>query len=233
MSDGDSFYQKVRRETARLLGYEGTDNLPADQATRLDLATALRLGLDDMQARLLRGESVDVSKMLAATQELSRLLPTPAPAPRRDGTSARERLRAIVLAAIEADRANGEVPEVKVLRRQVAELQAELIRLRAVMSGQVKMLPAPASTPMPNRRWENSPAEKGKAKHVKRANDGGAEDSAATPGPSSPQPPVARSGAETRAAQQRLAADKSVEFQHVRPRGVSRGGRSSKAAQAR
>jgi len=105
MSDGDSFYQKVRRETARLLGYEGTDNLPADQATRLDLATALRLGLDDMQARLLRGESVDVSKMLAATQELSRLLPTPAPAPRRDGTSARERLRAIVLAAIEADRA--------------------------------------------------------------------------------------------------------------------------------
>jgi|SRR6516164_3424601 len=59
MSDGDSFYQKVRRETARLLGYEGTDNLPADQATRLDLATALRLGLDDMQARLLRGESVD------------------------------------------------------------------------------------------------------------------------------------------------------------------------------
>jgi len=110
MSDGDSFYQKVRRETARLLDYEGTDNLPADQATRLDLATALRLGLDDMQARLLRGESVDVSKMLAATQELSRLLPTPAPAPRRDGTSARERLRAIVLAAIEADRANGEVP---------------------------------------------------------------------------------------------------------------------------
>ena len=87
MSHGDCFYQKVRRETARLLGYEGTDNLPADQATRLDLATALRLGLDDMQARLLRGESVDVSKMLAATQELSRLLPTPEPAPRRDGTS--------------------------------------------------------------------------------------------------------------------------------------------------
>jgi hypothetical protein len=69
MSDGDSFYQKVRRETARLLGYEGTDNLPADQATRLDLATALRLGLDDMQARLLRGESLDVSKMLAATSK--------------------------------------------------------------------------------------------------------------------------------------------------------------------
>jgi len=59
--------------------------------------------------------------MLAATQELSRLLPTPEPAPRRDGTSARERLRAIVLAAIEADRANGEIPEVEVLRRQVAE----------------------------------------------------------------------------------------------------------------
>ena len=73
--------------------------------------------------------------MLAATQELSRLLPTPEPDPRRDGTSARERLRAIVLAAIEADRANGEVPEVEVLRRQVAELQAELIHLRAVMSG--------------------------------------------------------------------------------------------------
>jgi hypothetical protein len=76
-------------------------------------------------------------------QELSRLLPTPEPAPRRDGTSARERLRALLLAAIEADRANGEVPRGRSVRRQVAELQAELIHLRAVMSGQVKMLPAP------------------------------------------------------------------------------------------
>jgi hypothetical protein len=72
---------------------------------------------------------------------------------------------------------------------------------------------------MPNPRGENFPAEKGKAKHVKRANDGGAKDSAATPVPPSPQPPVARIGAEARAAQQRLAADKSVEFQHLRPRG--------------
>src|SRR5262245_22593986 len=170
MSDGDSFYQKVRRETARLLGYEGTDNLPAEQATRLDLATALRLGLDDMQARLLRGESVDVSKMLAATQESSRLLPTPEPAPRRDGTSARERLRAIV------DRAKGEVPEVEVLRRQVAELQAELIHLRAVMSGQVKMLPVPPRRQCRTRVGKIPQPKKGKAKHVERANDGGAED---------------------------------------------------------
>jgi hypothetical protein len=160
-----------------------------------------------------------VSKMLAATQELSRLLPTPEPAPRRDGTSARERLRAIVLAAIEADRANGEVPEVEVLRRQVGELQAELIHLRAVMSGQVKMLPAPPRRQCQTRVGKIPQPKKGKAKHVKRANDGGAEDSAATPAPPSPQPPVARIGAETRVAQQRLAADKSVEFQHLRPRG--------------
>ena len=135
MSDGDGFYQKVRRETARLLGYEGTDNLPADQATRLDLATALRLGLDDIQA--------SQQDARCDPRVVTRRLRTPEPAPRRDGTSARERLRAIVLAALEADRANGQVPEVEVLRRQVGELQAELIHLRAVMSGQVKMLPAP------------------------------------------------------------------------------------------
>jgi hypothetical protein len=76
-------------------------------------------------------------------QELSRLLPTPEPAARRDGTSARERLRALCWRRSRLTELTGKSPEVEVLRRQVAELQAELIHLRAVMSGQVKMLPAP------------------------------------------------------------------------------------------
>ena len=138
-----------------------------------------------------------------------------------------------MLAAIEADRANGEVPEVKVLRRQVAELQAELIRLRAVMSGQVKMLPAPASTPMPNRRWENSPAEKGKAKHVKRA---------MMVAQKTPQPPLRRLPPSRRL---RASALKRGSRSSDPPRTsrsnfstcghaeMSRGGRSSTAARAR
>jgi hypothetical protein len=72
-----------------------------------------------------------------------------------------------------------------VLRRQVAELQAELIHLRAVMSGQVKILPAPPRRQCQTRVGKIPQPKKGKAKHVERANDGGAEDSAATPAPPS------------------------------------------------
>jgi hypothetical protein len=98
----DDFYQKTRRECASLLRYEDPDNLSGEQATRLDCVIALRLVVDDMQSKLLRGETVDVSKLLAATQELSRLLPEPQERV-ITGESAREKLLQTVLAVIAAE----------------------------------------------------------------------------------------------------------------------------------
>jgi hypothetical protein len=76
MSDVRTVYQRARIETAKLLGYgDNLDGLSAEQSTRLDLAVALRIALDDQAAKVLRGESADVSKLLSASEALSKLLP--------------------------------------------------------------------------------------------------------------------------------------------------------------
>src|SRR6266702_2990097 len=76
MSDVRTVYTKARAETAKLLGYgDDIEGLTAEQSTRLDIACALRIALDDQAAKLLRGESTDVSKLLSASEALSRLLP--------------------------------------------------------------------------------------------------------------------------------------------------------------
>jgi hypothetical protein len=84
----NSFYLKARAETAALLGY-GADALSAEQVTRLDIATALRISLDFEQAKLLRGEVVPMSRLLLDVAEaLGRLVPgvrDPPPPAYRDG----------------------------------------------------------------------------------------------------------------------------------------------------
>jgi hypothetical protein len=76
MSDVRTVYARARAETAKLLGYgDDLDGLTAEQSTRLDIACALRIALDDQAAKLLRGESTDVSKLLSASEALGRLLP--------------------------------------------------------------------------------------------------------------------------------------------------------------
>jgi hypothetical protein len=69
-------YAKVRAETARLLGYgDDIDGLTPEQSTRLDIASALRVAVDDLTGRVIRGESTDVSKLLSTSEALARLLP--------------------------------------------------------------------------------------------------------------------------------------------------------------
>jgi hypothetical protein len=76
MSDVRTVYAKARAETAKLLGYDDDlEQLTAEQSTRLDVACALRIALDDQAAKLLRGESTDVAKLLSASEALSRILP--------------------------------------------------------------------------------------------------------------------------------------------------------------
>jgi hypothetical protein len=67
-------YTKVRGEIAALFGWN-VENLSPDQALRVDTATALRLALDHLQGGIVRGESIDITKMLTASEALARLLP--------------------------------------------------------------------------------------------------------------------------------------------------------------
>jgi hypothetical protein len=74
MSITPTIYAKARSEVLALFGWKA-DSLSPDQMLRLDCAVALRLALDDLQGRVVRGESVDMSRMLSASEALSRLLP--------------------------------------------------------------------------------------------------------------------------------------------------------------
>jgi hypothetical protein len=74
MSITPSLYAKARSEIIALFGWNA-DGLSPDQTLRIDCAVALRLALDDLQGRIVRGESADVARMLTASEALSRLLP--------------------------------------------------------------------------------------------------------------------------------------------------------------
>jgi hypothetical protein len=77
MSALSDTYAKARSEIIALFGWNA-EGLTADQTLRLDCAVALRLALDDLQGRVVRGETVDVAKMLSAADALSRLVPAAA-----------------------------------------------------------------------------------------------------------------------------------------------------------
>jgi hypothetical protein len=74
MSITPSLYAKARSEIIALFGWNA-EGLSPDQTLRLDCAVSLRLALDDLQGRIVRGESADVARMLTASEALARLLP--------------------------------------------------------------------------------------------------------------------------------------------------------------
>jgi hypothetical protein len=143
MSDVRAVYTKARAETAKLLGYgDDIDGLTAEQSTRLDIACALRVALDDQAAKLLRGESADVAKLLSASEALGRLLPpavlaSPPPANRVDP-------RQIMWETYLGMRRRGELDETSYdgQRRRIAELEAKVAELEAAAAPAVP--PAPA-----------------------------------------------------------------------------------------
>jgi hypothetical protein len=123
MSITPSVYTKARAEIIALFGWNA-DSLSPDQTLRIDCACALRLALDDLQGRIVRGESADVARMLTASEALSRLLPpavlaTP-PSEQRD------------------DRDAAVAPLLKLFRylhESVHTLSAENARLKAQLAG--------------------------------------------------------------------------------------------------
>src|SRR4051812_21237286 len=100
-------YTQARAETAAMLGYD-LASLTAEQATRLDVAAAPRLAVDDQSGKLARGETADVSKLLSASEALARLLP-----PLREPPPPVNRLdpRAAMWATYLDARRRGQIPE--------------------------------------------------------------------------------------------------------------------------
>jgi len=153
MSITPQIYAKARSEIIALFRWDA-DILSPDQMLRLDCAVALRLALDDLQGRVIRGESIDMGRMLTASEALARLLPpavlaTPPAEPREDP---RKALLELVLQMRERDADGFEGYDGKV--KQVEVLQAEIAQLRAQLAGKtpedsdvptvVERVPAPA-----------------------------------------------------------------------------------------
>jgi hypothetical protein len=163
VSDEGTLYRKLCAETAQLLGLD-VAALTTAQAVRVDLVASLRLALDHFTALQLRGEQVDVGKMLSCAESLERLLPRSAAftgAHKSHLESARAKFTALIDSyANEYDRAQD--VEIAALKAEIAELQTRLSEKDAVISalgGQVAAAsPAPpASPPAPQQRSNQPP----------------------------------------------------------------------------
>jgi hypothetical protein len=139
MSITAAAYARTRAEVVGLFGWDA-DSLAPSQTLRVDCATALRLALDDLQGKLIRGESIDTAKMLSASEALSRLLPpavlaAPPSEPRSDP---REALLELILQMRERDG----IPD-----QGFDERDAEIAALKAEIAGLVVPHTRAAITP--------------------------------------------------------------------------------------
>jgi hypothetical protein len=146
MSMAPGVYAKVRGEIVALFGWNA-ESLSPEQTLRIDCAVAMRIGLDDLQGRVMRGESVDMAKMLTISEALARILPptvlaTP-PAEQRSDP------RQVMWEIYSQMRLRGEIdlkPDAGLLQAEIDELTAENERLRAQLAG--GLAPALPDVPM-------------------------------------------------------------------------------------
>jgi hypothetical protein len=128
MSITATVYTKTRSELVTLFGWNA-GALSPEQMLRLDCAVALRLALDELQGRLIRGESVDMAKMLTASEALARLLPSAVlaapPAERREDP------RAALFNLIMQQRERDGIPAEGTTRATIRAQAAEIAQLRA------------------------------------------------------------------------------------------------------
>jgi hypothetical protein len=68
-----AMHERLRRDTAKLLGYDYA-NLTAAQSVRVERAAMLRLELDDCATKKLAGQPFDTVKYIAASEALERLI---------------------------------------------------------------------------------------------------------------------------------------------------------------
>jgi hypothetical protein len=100
MSDDQAkLFSSLHASTTMMLGYDGVEHLTAAQMLRVDRAITLRLLTDDLQARQMRGEVIDVRAFVTASEDLERMVggnPASPPAEARFGMGARARLRSLI-----------------------------------------------------------------------------------------------------------------------------------------
>jgi hypothetical protein len=142
MSAMSDVYAKARSEIIALFGWDA-NSLSPDQTLRLDCAVALRLALDDLQGRVVRGESVDVARMLTAADALSRLLPPAALAapPPEHRVDPRQVMWQTYLGMRRRGDLAGDENSFDFQRRRRLELEAEVEQLKAQLAGSVPLPP--------------------------------------------------------------------------------------------
>ena len=148
MSITANVYAKARSEIVALFGWNA-DSLSPDQTLRLDCAVALRLALDDLQGRIVRGESIDVNRMLTAAEALAKLLPaavlaSPPPEHRVDP-------RDVMWQTYLGMRRRGEIGNAQIEARESDRLRACVAELEAQLAGHplAESVPPALAAPAP------------------------------------------------------------------------------------
>jgi hypothetical protein len=161
MLDGPEFFDALRADTSRLLGFSSVDGLAPSQSLKVDIVSSLRLELDRVQAAQLRGEPIDMKVLMMAGEMLERLLrPAEAVVAGADQFSdARERLAQLIDGLAGA----AEHEQARVEREEITRLKAEVESLRAMLQrgsvpGDVtpEALPSPAVDPEEAKKCESA-----------------------------------------------------------------------------
>jgi hypothetical protein len=160
---------KSRAEAAALLGLDVARPLCPADSLRIDLVSTLRLVIDAAGESVLEGRGADITRLVGAVEQLTKLLPkaaTEAPSHREDP---RKALLKIIMTMRERDADAFEGYDGKV--KQVEALQAEVEQLRAQLAGKtsehsdvptmVERVPAPVGgnvVPLPRPNPPAAPA---------------------------------------------------------------------------
>jgi hypothetical protein len=161
-----AMHEQLRRDTAKLLGYDYA-KLTAAAGVRLDRAAMLRLELDDCQTKKLAGQPFDMNKYVVASEALERLMGGDPEAPADDFEAryqariqeefagAHEKLSQLLSDQAErfdaADRR--ESPRLRVeiaaLKAEIAEKDALIEQLRSSSPSAASPPPAATQSPQP------------------------------------------------------------------------------------
>lgn len=121
--------RRLRAQTCELLGLD-PNGLSVTQQLRVSRASALRLQIDDLESAQLRGQPIDINKLVDASESLERLVGGNPEAPAAyDFSGAKEELDRLLVqraAAIE----HREQRESERLREENAKLREENTQLR-------------------------------------------------------------------------------------------------------
>jgi hypothetical protein len=141
--------KRLREQTCALLGLD-PNALTLAQRLRVNRASALRLQIDDLEAAQLRGQPIDINKLVDASESLERLVGGNPEAPATpDFAGAKEELENFLIRRAGALEAR-ERTEITRLLEENARLREENARLAAQLRAQ-----PPQPTPAPPQRPDN------------------------------------------------------------------------------